>query len=299
VVLLGDKDQLASVEAGAVLGDLCQSPALAAQTVVLRKSHRFEGPIGHLALAVNAGDAAAALARLPAKGEGPVRWWPAAEPAGLLVVALAGYRAYLALVAAGPAEGKAFEPWARDVLHAFDCFRVLAALREGPWGVAGLNTAIERALAEAGLLQRRGEWYEGRPVIVTRNEPALGVFNGDVGLVLRAPGPDGAGGAAGEANRLRACFLDGPALRTVAVGRLADVETAFAMTVHKSQGSEYEHVLLVLPDEDVPVLTRELVYTGITRARQAFTLACKHTPVLVQALGRLTRRVSGLKARLA
>ena len=293
VVLLGDKDQLASVEAGAVLGDLCQSPALAAQTVVLRKSHRFDGPIGQLALAVNAGDAAGALEQLPAKGDGPARWWPTAEPAALLAVALDGYRAYLALVAAGHAEGQAFEPWAREVLLAFDRFRVLAALREGPWGVAGLNSAIERALAEAGLLQRRGEWYRGRPIIVTRNDAALGVFNGDVGLVLGAPGGDGSD------SRLRACFLDGDTLRSVAVGRLADVETAFAMTVHKSQGSEYAHVLLVLPDQDAPVLTRELVYTGITRASQAFTLACKHPTVLVQAVARLTRRVSGLKARLA
>lgn len=299
VVLLGDKDQLSSVEAGAVLGDLCQSPALAAQTVVLRKSHRFDGPIGQLALAVNAGDAAAAWAHLKGDSNGPVQWWPAAEPAALLNLAVqgrnpggaaaVGYRAYLQRVAQRPAQADDFEPWARDVLRQFDRFRVLAAVREGPWGVAGLNSAIERALAEAGLLQRRGEWYEGRPVIVTRNEPTLGVFNGDVGVVLRSPGAEGG---------LRACFLDGDALRTVSVGRLADVETAFAMTVHKSQGSEFEHVLLVLPDEDVPVLTRELVYTGITRASQAFTLAGSHAPVLAQAVSRLTRRVSGLKARL-
>jgi exodeoxyribonuclease V alpha subunit len=299
VVLLGDKDQLSSVEAGAVLGDLCQSPALAAHTVVLRKSHRFDGPIGQLALAVNAGDTAAAWAHLKVDSNGPVQWWPAAEPAALLNLAVqgrdpggaaaVGYRAYLERVAQRPAQADAFETWSRDVLRQFDRFRVLAAVREGPWGVTGLNSAIERALADAGLLQRRGEWYEGRPVIVTRNEPALGVFNGDVGVVLRSPGAEGG---------LRACFLDGDSLRAVSVGRLADVETAFAMTVHKSQGSEFEHVLLVLPEEDNPVLTRELVYTGITRASQAFTLACKQPQVLAQSVGRLTRRVSGLKARL-
>lgn len=294
VVLLGDQDQLSSVEAGAVLADLCQSPALEEHTVVLRKSHRFGGPIGQLALAVNAGDAARALKHLPTAPGGDVCLRPTPEPAALLGVAVDGYRSYLQLLQQRPADmdAHAFEPWAREVLRAFDRFRVLAALREGPWGVSGLNTAIERALSEAGLLQRKGEWYEGRPVIVTRNEPALGVFNGDVGLVLRMPA------VAGAESRLRACFLEGDTLRRVAVGRLADVETAFAMTVHKSQGSEFDHVLLVLPDDDTPVLTRELLYTGITRARTAFTLACKHAAVLSQAVARRTRRVSGLKARL-
>jgi exodeoxyribonuclease V alpha subunit len=189
-----------------------------------------------------------------------------------------------------PAEVGAFADWAKAVLRRFDSFRVLSAVREGPWGVAGLNTAIERALGEAGLVSRRGEWYEGRPVIVTRNDAALGVFNGDVGVVLRSPAADAA---------LRCYFLDGDELRSVSVGRLADVETAFAMTVHKSQGSEFEHVVLVLPEEDVPVLTRELVYTGITRASKAFTLIGKHPNQLVSAAGRLTRRVSGLRAMLS
>ena len=104
-------------------------------------------------------------------------------------------------------------------------------------------------------------------------------------------------GPTGE-SKLRCYFLDGDELRSVSVGRLADVETAFAMTVHKSQGSEFTHVLLVLPDEDVPVLTRELVYTGITRASAAFTLIGKSTEQLAVATHRLTRRVSGLRALL-
>jgi exodeoxyribonuclease V alpha subunit len=197
-----------------------------------------------------------------------------------------GYRAYLKQLSQRPASGEAFDDWAKAVLRSFDSFRVLTAVREGPWGVAGLNAAIERSLAEAGLLQRRGEWYEGRPVIVTRNDASLGVFNGDVGIVLRGPTGDSA---------LRCFFLDGDELRSVSVGRLADVETAFAMTVHKSQGSEFAHVLLVLPDEDVPVLTRELIYTGITRASAAFTLMGKSTEQLNLATHRLTRRVSGLR----
>ncbi len=330
VVLLGDKDQLASVEAGAVLGDLCQGaagagaaagyqpetaqwirqitgqavptsslgpgPALAQQTVVLRQSHRFDGPIGQLALAINRGDAAAAIELLRARQDGPVSLLVAATAGALLPLAVqgragapGGYRAYLELLPLRPADPSTFAQWATTVLRQFDGFRVLSAVREGPWGVAGLNAAVEQALSQAGLVSRRGEWYEGRPVIVTRNDPALGVFNGDVGVVLRSPTADAG---------LRCYFLDGDELRSVSVGRLADVETAFAMTVHKSQGSEFEHVLLVLPDEEVPVLTRELVYTGITRASKAFTLASKHANQLAGATGRLTRRVSGLAAMM-
>ncbi|HOX68162.1 MAG TPA: exodeoxyribonuclease V subunit alpha [Burkholderiaceae bacterium] len=331
LVLLGDKDQLASVEAGAVLGDLCQGTAadddahgygtetaawirdvagqalppptrsqgagLTQQTVVLRKSRRFDGPIGQLALAINAGNAASAVEMLEARADGPIAMRLVASAGAVLPVAIdgrdgapGGYRAYLEHVSQGPASGEAFDDWAKAVLSTFDSFRVLTAVREGPWGVAGLNSAIERALSEAGLLQRRGEWYEGRPVIVTRNDASLGVFNGDVGVVLRGPTGDSA---------LRCFFLDGDELRSVAVGRLADVETAFAMTVHKSQGSEFAHVLLVLPDEDARVLTRELVYTGITRASAAFTLMGKSTEQLTLATHRLTRRVSGLRQLLA
>lgn len=332
VVLLGDKDQLASVEAGAVLADLCHGageggtaggytaatadwvrqlsghrlpaqllgsgPALAQQTVVLRDSHRFDGPIGQLALAVNGADASAALELLRKDAHGPVALVSARDASAVLALALqgrggapGGYRSYLEQLACRPTAVDAahFDAWVKTVLRSFDTFRVLCALREGAWGVAGLNQAIERALADAGLLQRRGEWYEGRPVMVTRNDPALGVFNGDIGIVLRGPSGQDA---------LRCWFLDGDGLHSVSVARLAEVETAFAMTVHKSQGSEFEHVVLVLPDDDVAVLTRELVYTGITRARRAFTLVAKQPALLATAAARLTRRVSGLRQRL-
>ena len=329
VVLLGDRDQLASVEAGAVMGDLCggagadvggrpydaatvgwirdltgqalpvgsaaSADSLAQQTVVLRRSRRFSGPIGELAMAVNRGDGAAALATLRAAPNAEVSLieTPDAGAIARLAVdgrpgAVGGYRAYLDALAQRPADSAAFAAWAVGVLVAFDSFRVLCAVREGPWGVSGLNASIERALAERGLLHRRGEWYEGRPVMVTRNDPTLGVFNGDIGLVLKPPG----------VGTLRAYFLDGAELRSVSVGRLADVETAFAMTVHKGQGSEFAHVVLVLPAEDSTVLTRELVYTGITRAKSAFTLVTKHASGLVLASGRLTRRLSGLRQLL-
>jgi len=308
LVLLGDKDQLASVEAGAVLGDLCaaaEGNALARQTVVLQRTRRFKGPIADLATAVNAGDGAAALALLQADEDGTVAWRLSSQPGAVLPLAVngrrlgsgvdvdgdltpAGYGTYLAHLRTRPADPAAFDTWARTLLRAYERVRVLCALREGPWGVTGLNTAIEQALAAAGWLpQRRAEWYEGRPVMVMRNEPALGVFNGDIGVVLKSP-----------AGSLRLWLLDGDHLRSVATSRLADVQTAYAMTVHKSQGSEFAHVVLVLPPEPHPVLTRELVYTGLTRARSAFTLAGGNAGVLADALDRVVRRASGLRQAL-
>ena len=346
VVLLGDRHQLASVEAGAVMGDLCAgagayapetaswvaaisgqvlatdaavaADGLAQQTVVLRQSRRFTGPIAELALAVNRGAGAEALALLRAESSGgsggPLALVQAQDAQAIARLAVhgrpgaggaggaggadgagLGYATCLQLLAQRPAQPALFEPWARELLTSYDRVRVLCAVREGPWGVAGLNVAIEAALAQQGLLQRHGEWYEGRPVMVTRNEPALGVFNGDIGLVLAAPGT---GTGVGSSGTLRAWFLEGSSLRSVATSRLADVDTAFAMTVHKSQGSEFAHVLLVLPADDSPVLTRELIYTGITRAKSAFTLVAAEPTRLVAACARLTRRLSGLGAML-
>ena len=328
LVLLGDKDQLASVEAGAVLGELCrdaargacapetarylqavagqvvpaamvvpaeQASALAQQTVMLRESRRFGGPIGQLALAVNAGDARVArevLAAQTAQGlDAPLRVLPAASPEALCALACgqgqggaASYADYLALLQAGPpAQGEdAHADWVRAVLRAFERFRLLCAVRQGPWGSEGLNAAVQQALAAQGL-RAQGEWYAGRPVMVTRNDSQLGVFNGDVGMAL--PGAQGG---------LRVWFLDGAALRSVSVMRLAHAETAFAMTVHKSQGSEFEHTALVLPPGGGELLTRELVYTGLTRSRARFTLVEAEAGLLEAAVARPSVRASGL-----
>lgn len=313
LVLLGDADQLASVEAGSVLGDLCRAPggsAVATQTVRLQRSRRFEGPIATLAAAVRDGDAAAALRALPAAADastGIVRTCPLPperqdDPIGPAALAMAlsadptraGHGLWLSRLGERPSEPVAFGDWVRDLLLQLDAFRVLCALREGPRGVAGWNTAIERAAVRRGWISRRGDWYDGRPVMVTRNDPTLELFNGDIGVVLKSPSRDGdlSGG-------LRAWFLQGTQLRSVAVGRLPPVETAFAMTVHKSQGSEFAHVMLVLPDEDQPVLTRELLYTAITRARQAVTVAARDPAVLAAAVNRVTVRMGGLAQRWA
>ena len=336
LILLGDKDQLASVEAGAVLGDLCRdavagryapetarylhtttgialpehflctpdpAPPLAQQTVMLRESRRFGGPIGQLARAVNDGADPAEPGRLISTDTSGALF--GAEDGVLDTVirlavdgrpGTASYRDYLEALARPPAPGdaQAHATWAMAVLQAFDRFRILCAVRDGDWGVQGLNRAIERALEQATradgsgrLLSPRGAWYPGRPVMITRNDPALGVFNGDIGIAL----PTAEGGS-----RLRVHFLDGERLRSVSVSRLAHVETAFAMTVHKSQGSEFEHTVLVLSAHSGGVLSRELVYTGITRARSAFSLVAERPGLLEQGVRQPTRRESGLVA---
>ncbi|WP_306397844.1 exodeoxyribonuclease V subunit alpha [Telluria beijingensis] len=318
LILLGDKDQLASVEAGAVLGDLCHDAhegrydaatvayverasgetipaayradggALAQQTVMLRRSRRFGGPIGQLALAVNAGDEARVEDILRAGG-GDVHWMEHAQQAQVLQLAQAGYAPYLELLRAG-AQGGDHEDWVRRVLRSFETFRILCAVRDGEWGVTGLNEAIEKRLAAQGLLRHGAEWYVGRPVMVTRNDYATGVFNGDIGIALPDPARPGAP---------RVYFLEGDAVRSVLASRLRNVETAFAMTVHKSQGSEFRHTVLALPREGNAVLTRELVYTGITRASKEFTLVTPNGDVLREAIARRTYRTSGLRSLVA
>ncbi|KQV61744.1 exodeoxyribonuclease V subunit alpha [Duganella sp. Root336D2] len=319
LVLLGDKDQLASVEAGSVLGDLCydaqaggygaataafveaasgqrippeflgNAGALAQQTVMLRQSRRFGGPIGQLAVAVNDGDADAARAVLRSDSGGQLHWNEAAQQEDMLQLAAEGYRPFLQMVKQG-AGTAGHDAWAAGVLAAFEGFRLLCAVREGEWGVSGLNDSIAQRLEEQDLLKRRGDWYVGRPVMVTRNDYATGVYNGDIGLVLPDPARSGS---------LRVYFSDGGQVRSVLATRLRNVETAFAMTVHKSQGSEFSHTVLVLPREAFSVLARELVYTGITRARQRFTLLTPNPGVLPDAIRRRTERTSGLRSLLA
>lgn len=336
LVLLGDKDQLASVEAGAVLGDLCRdaqagrylpdtldyalrvagqrlppqfaapdgdrAPALAQHTVMLRESRRFGGPIGQLAHAVNAGEAVKAQALLDAgtqAGAGSELW--ERHGGGVHAVTelavhgrggLASYALYAQALQGRPdaagADEAAHRAWVVAVLQAFERFRLLCAVREGDWGVSGLNRAVEQALDAQGVIRRGGEWYAGRPVMVTRNDAQLGVFNGDIGIAL----PGAHQGQPGQL--LRVYFLQGDELRSVGVSRMAHVETAFAMTVHKSQGSEFEHTALVLPSRGGSVLGRELVYTGITRARQAFSLFSEVPGLLASAVGSPTQRASGL-----
>lgn len=317
IIFLGDRDQLASVEAGAVLGDICRfaeagySRARAqqlqrltgcmldesgpeGQTTVsdsiclLRRSYRFDphSGIGQLAVAVNGGDDARVRAVL--NGEfADITCSPlteAEEYQAMLTQCVERYRDYLRLVAAGATPDA--------VLLAFQRYRQLCALREGPFGVAGLNQRIEQALHQAGLIQRSrnplNRWYPGRPVMIERNDAALGLFNGDIGITM-----------IGESGELRVFFpLPNGETKDVTPSRLPPHDTAYAMTVHKSQGSEFDHTALVLPNHYLPVLTRELVYTAITRARQRLSLYTD-VRILCRAVKTPTQRYSGLEERIS
>lgn len=337
LILLGDKDQLASVEAGAVLGSLCQragqahyTPAVAdwithvtGQSIpqnlidtngsaldqaitMLRYSHRFGAipGIGRLAQAVNAsastetlnGFFAGQFEELQRLNVGSTQ-----DPAfaRLICATDTGYGHYLQRLQHAPALDAGagdWDTWALSVIRAHGQFQLLAALRKGEFGVEGLNDRIAAILRSAGVLPSSREaavWYAGRPVMVTRNDYNLDLMNGDIGITLPypRPAPDGID------LMLRVAFPGSDPqqpVRWILPSRLQSVETVFAMTVHKSQGSEFAHTALILPQYENPILTKELIYTGITRAARQFTLIDQNAKVLPQAVASSVFRTSGL-----
>jgi exodeoxyribonuclease V alpha subunit len=385
LILIGDKDQLSSVEAGAVLGDLCQRAAaghylpatldwlerasgervptayadpdgrpLDQAIAMLRKSYRFSerGGIGALAALVNRppqADGAQQRRRLkdlqqlfeqerrPAHGDlGAIDAIAVADPEASELEALvrAGYggsSGYLRLMRTQAPSERAdqaeLDAWAKRMLAAQKRFQLLTPLRQGDWGVEGLNRRIIASLRAGGELDL-GEWlvgasdrhwFPGRPVLMTRNDYSLNLMNGDIGVTLAVPvlakgqveldpgeaSGSGSGSGSGAVSAptptavrwmLRVAFprADG-GVRWVLPSRLQAVETVFAMTVHKSQGSEFLHTALVLPNQASPVLTRELLYTAITRAKRRFTLVYADLEALELALERQVQRVSGLR----
>ena len=288
LILLGDKDQLASVEAGAVLAQLCQRTALASRIVTLTHSHRFsaDSGIGQWADLVNAGDSEAVLQlrqQLPVWGQqssAPVQHLKVkrSTDAAFIDCVTQGWTSWLAGLQPVLQQQDCSDAQAQQLLDDLAAFQVLCALRSGPWGVEALNAQLQRALGFGSAT-----WFSGRPVMVTRNDYALKLMNGDVGLCLWHRG------------LLRVAFRDSEGgLRWIAPARLEAVDSVFAMTVHKSQGSEFGRVLLVLPDLSSPVLTRELLYTGITRAREGMVLLAPHAGVLADAVARRVQRAGGL-----
>jgi exodeoxyribonuclease V alpha subunit len=291
---------------------------LADSVIWLTESHRFraDSGIGRLAADIRAGQGEAALAWLAA-GEDASAYWIEDSDARPSLATLAridgGYAAYFELLRAGlggvagaraaaanalrrdaaqgNAQGRAPGVDVAAAMRAFERFRVLVAVREGGRGLGALNAWVEARLrATLGLAPDRsagGRWYPGRPVIVLANDYLLGLFNGDVGLCL----PD-------ETGALRVFFpaADG-GFRAIAPLRLPAHDTAFALTVHKSQGSEFEDVLLVLPQQPVRVLTRELIYTGVTRAARRVTVAGAGD-VFIAGCAARTQRASGLRDRM-
>lgn len=311
LILLGDKDQLTSVEAGAVMGDICgfASPDIFSQDfmerleiitgdnligsllaggprmsdciVELKKNYRFkeESGISRVSAAVNRGDAQTAVSLFKSGTFEDINW---REPRYdrflpfLKEAVLEGFRDYFRALVAGDPE---------EIFASFDSFRVLCALRQGPLGVQTVNDIIERVLREGGMILPGRRWYPGRPVMITKNDYQQRLFNGDVGIALHDPeGID----------ELSVFFQDAAdVVRKIAPMRLPEHETVYAVTVHKSQGSEFDRVLLILPDRDAPVLTRELVYTGITRARKSVEIWSTEE-IFRNALTRRVRRASGL-----
>ncbi len=305
LILLGDRNQLASVEAGAVLGDICaremefsQSfcrrldgllspqpeakdgavPALAESLVELKRSYRFssQSPIGQLAEAIKQGAVGDIDKLFSSAGRQQLKRVSIDDDP--LASMVTGYLGYLRVLREG---GDAAQVFAE-----FERFRVLCVLRKGPQGLQVLNRLITQRLRAEGWLTGEDPWYPGRPVLITRNDHALHLYNGDVGIVMQ----DGGG-------RKQIWFQSAGGFRAVSPARLPEYEDAFAMTVHKSQGSEFDQVMLVMPEQDSPILTRELVYTGLTRCRERFQLF-DPGGLLARAVTRTTRRRSGLRERL-
>ncbi|WP_020409929.1 exodeoxyribonuclease V subunit alpha [Hahella ganghwensis] len=314
LILLGDSDQLASVEAGNVLDDVCRyrdsfglskkfhdlasqtglSPNLSAdpappeltdRVIRLTQSYRFtaDSGIGHLARSVNEGHGSEAWGILQDQTRSDIHWQllPQGEPipTSVLKPALEAYEKYLKADSVTQA------------LVYFDHYRILCAIKEGYYGVETLNQLVEQHLQRRGLIPRGGSGtvghYRGRPVMITHNDYRTQLFNGDIGLVWP------------EANgSLKAWFTDDRGeVRSIPLYRLPRHETVYAMTIHKSQGSEFNHCTVVMPDPEQTLLTRELLYTGITRAKEQVSLWGNKVS-LMAAVQRKTHRMSGLAERL-
>lgn len=252
-------------------------PDLGDRILVLRESRRFgkDSGIGALAGAVNRGDADTAL-QILTDDRYPDVSLEAPRPQVLTDLIERRLVPTLRRVLTSP------EPQA--ALSMLDRIRMLCALRSGPYGVGHLNERLAQTLEARGLIRRDGEFYAGRPIMLTANDHTLRLYNGDVGLVLADPGSGGA---------LRVFFATAEGVRRILPSRLPPHETVYAMTVHKSQGSEFDEVLLVLPETESRAITRELIYTGITRSRKRVRLLAAEER-LRAAIARPLVRASGL-----
>jgi exodeoxyribonuclease V alpha subunit len=320
LILIGDKDQLASVEAGSVLGDICArnvmhgfsapvmnrikeltgedlehriqttdaQSGLQDAIVVLQKSYRFAvgSGIGALSRAVNRADPEAAFQMLADKNDKSITWQDLKADKDLFEnlsrQIVSGYQSYL----------KTGDPAA--TLKRLQRFKILCALNIGPLGVHAINKLAEQVLRRQNLIpsdpMTENPWYAGRPVLITRNHYPLGLFNGDIGVTL----PDAEAGD----DQLAVFFAgDSGEVRRFKPYQIPEHTTVYAMTVHKSQGSEFDEVLFILPDKDFPILTRELIYTALTRARKKITIWGTRS-IIRNAIARQIERTSGLRDAL-
>lgn len=314
LILLGDKDQLASVEAGSLFGDLCQAQEalnmftadrlalinsfipddrrklsatqvkendphpLFQHLVELRRSHRFSGDkgIGKFSKAIIANDQSA-IATFLEPGADEQVMIDQTYSKELFARFVDGYSAFVV------------EKDIRKALQLLNELRVLVAIREREEGLYAINRNIEKILHDKRLIRVNADFYENRPIILTRNYYEHGLFNGDTGIIR-----------ADEQGVLMAWFEDSNGeLKAILPGYLTEAETVFAMTIHKSQGSEFKEVLVILPRaKDVPILTRELLYTGVTRAKQQVYVQAS-AEVLMQTAARFVERASGIAQRFA
>jgi exodeoxyribonuclease V alpha subunit len=318
LILLGDKDQLTSVDTGSVLSDLCQGLTLAKQppyshnltsklnqlcfsgnpylhskqsefcladsVAFLQKSHRFDSNsgIGQLALSVN-NNSRSQLSHIIEQGYEDLAFYDLTteQYSALIIRSAERYAEYLTLM-----HEKA-DPVA--IHHAFGQYQLLAAVREGPYGVKTLNKRIEQQLFSLGLIMPNGRYYAGLPIMITQNDYQLKLFNGDIGILL----PD-------ESQQLKAVFIDEQGTqRAFYPARLPSHDSVYVMTIHKSQGSEFNHTAMILPPKQRAArsVNRQLVYTGITRAKHKFELVAQ-TQVLYMAMAKSVSRCSGLRERL-
>lgn len=272
-ILLGDKDQLTSVESGAVLGDL--SAALPRQTVELKKSHRFTGEIKALADAVN-GQFVEEAWNILNNDQKQV----SLLEENLVNYAIKHYTTYLESV-----ENNADF---NTIFTLFNQFQILCATRYGENGVVETNSIIEERLIQKYKIRTSGQWYLGRPIMVTENNPETHLYNGDIGICLLDK----------EQENLTIFFpLPNGSTKKVLPNRLPEHETVFAMTIHKSQGSEFNECLCVLPNTMNPVLSKELIYTAITRAKTKLKIHCTYS-IFSQTIENKINRTGGLFEKL-
>ncbi|GAB3481517.1 exodeoxyribonuclease V subunit alpha [Marinomonas epiphytica] len=308
LIFLGDKDQLASVEAGSILGDITHgidtsyygpewanfletlsgegvaqfanphAPSISRLLTLLRVSYRFasDSGIGQLAKAMNQGDVQGVMVSL-SSGAKDVTWQPVKEDQTKANIAelAKGYDDYWNVVRALAS--------VEECHQAFAEYQILTAVRQGEFGVERINTQLEQHFYQQGKIQDLHTWYPGKAVMLTRNDKNIGLFNGDIGLCF-----------ADDQQRLRVWFqMSDGTYQGLLPSRLSAYETVFAMTVHKSQGSEFSKVALVLPNQPSAVLTKELIYTGVTRAKHHFTLWGRQD-IIQQACQNRVQRSSGL-----
>ena len=312
LILLGDKDQLASVEAGAVLGSICfpvplnefsnifekriseicgkqartsdRSPGVQDCIIELKQNYRFtdDSGLNMLSRAVKNMEWENIELLVSNQSDSDIQFHTLHRTkkmiSDMIAIFVESYREYLeAAVEDGGNPEKIFEM--------FERFQILCAMRIGIWGVEQINRLLEKSFADLGLIHFGATHYEGQPVMVVQNNYQMKLFNGDIGIILRDQTND---------KKLKACFRDKTeGIRKIALEKLPSHETVWAMTVHKSQGSEFDRIALILSDADNPVLTKELVYTGITRARFSAGIWANHN-ILRKAIKNPITRHSGL-----